>query len=305
MELWIPITIAAAFLQNVRSALQKALTGRLSPGGATYSRFCYALPFIAVYVAVLVWGFDFELPAPNLRFAVFAALGGIAQITGTFALVYLFTLRNFAVGNAYSKTETVQTALVGIVVLGDPITGGVAMAMLVALGGVVALSVGKGQLNARSLLTGFTDRAALMGIGSGALFGLSAVFYRAAALSLADADSSPTDFWIHAAFTLALVLIWQTLVMGAWLAWREPGQLKAVLGAWKIAGYVGASGTLASIGWFTAMTIQNAAYVRALGQIELVFTFIVSTLVFREKSNAIEIVGIALIVSGILILVLQ
>ena len=53
------------------------------------------------------------------------------------------------------------------------------------------------------------------------------------------------------------------------------------------------------------MTLQNAAYVRALGQIELVFTFIASTLFFREKSNAIEIFGIVLIVSGILMLVLQ
>jgi len=33
LELWIPITIAAAFFQNLRSALQKHLKGRLSTAG--------------------------------------------------------------------------------------------------------------------------------------------------------------------------------------------------------------------------------------------------------------------------------
>ena len=31
---------------------------------------------------------------------------------------------------------------------------------------------------------------------------------------------------------------------------------------------IGACGMLASVGWFTAMTLQNASYVRAVGQVE-------------------------------------
>ena len=42
IELWIPITVFAAFMQNLRSALQKHLKGRLSTGGASYVRFFYA-----------------------------------------------------------------------------------------------------------------------------------------------------------------------------------------------------------------------------------------------------------------------
>ena len=52
------------------------------------------------------------------------------------------------------------------------------------------------------------------------------------------------------------------------------------------------------------MTIQNAAYVRALGQIELVFTFIASVLIFRERSNPRELAGVALVVAGLLLLLL-
>ena len=110
---------------------------------------------------------------------------------------------------------------------------------------------------------------------------------------------------MRAAFTLACVTLFQTLVMAIYMRLREPGQLTAVFRSFRVSGWVGLSGMLASAGWFTAMTIQNAAYVRALGQIELVFTFIASILVFRERTTPIELLGIALVISGILILVLH
>ena len=62
---------------------------------------------------------------------------------------------------------------------------------------------------------------------------------------------------------------------------------------------------LASAGWFTAMTIQNAAYVRALGQIELLFTFAASIFLFHERPNRTEVIGIVLVVGGILLLLLH
>ena len=91
--------------------------------------------------------------------------------------------------------------------------------------------------------------------------------------------------------------------MALWMRWREPGQLGQVLRCWRWAGLAGLAGAVASIGWFTAMTIQNAAYVRALGQIELVFTFAAGVFIFKEKSSRLELAGIALVVAGILILV--
>jgi drug/metabolite transporter (DMT)-like permease len=69
--------------------------------------------------------------------------------------------------------------------------------------------------------------------------------------------------------------------------------------------WVGLCGALASIGWFTAMTIQQAALVRALGQLELVFTITTSTLIFKEKISKIELLGISLVILGIIILLLR
>lgn len=299
MELWVPITLAAAFLQNLRSALQKHLKGALGTSGATFCRFFYAVPLALAYAALLGEGYGFEWPAPNVRFAVFAMVGGVAQITATALLVYLFSLRNFAVGTTYSKTETVQTAIFGLVILGEAVSLAAAVAIAVSLAGVMAISVAKSRLTLRNLLFGWTGRAAFIGIASGAFFGLSAVAYRAAALSLGG-----EGFLMQAAFTLAFALVFQTAVMGAYLRLREPGEFTRVLRQWRVGSLVGVSGMLASAGWFTAMTIENAAYVRAVGQVELVFTFIASHFFFRERSTALEAAGIALIVGGIVILLL-
>ncbi len=300
MELWVPITLFAAFCQNLRSALQKHLKGRLSTSGATFSRFFYAVPFAALYATGLATLAGFPVPQPNPTFVAYAVVGGICQIIATALLLYLFGFRNFAVGTTYSKTETVQTAIFGIVILGDPIGLGASIAILVSLAGVMAISVATTHIRARSLLTSLTQKTALIGIVSGTFFGISAVSYRGASLSLGG-----EDFLMRAAFTLACVTVFQTLVMAVYMRLREPGQITKVIAAWRVAGLVGLSGMMGSAGWFTAMTIQNAAYVRALGQIELVFTFAASYFFFHEKTSRIELTGIILVIGGILILLLH
>jgi len=299
MELWVSITLVAAFMQNLRSALQKYLKGSLSTSGATFCRFVYAVPLALVYVAALGEGYGFAWPEPNPRFALFSMFGGIAQITATALLVYLFSLRNFTVGTTYSKTETVQTAIFGLVILGEPVSLPAAAAIAISLVGVMAISVAKSQLTLRNLLLGWTGRAAFIGILSGTFFGLSAVSYRAASLSLGG-----DGFLMQAAFTLACVVVFQTAVMAVWIRVREPGELTRVFRSWRVASLVGVAGVIGSAGWFTAMTLENAAYVRAVGQVELVFTFIASYFFFRERSTPLEIAGILLIVAGIVILLL-
>ena len=299
MELWVPVTLVAAFGQNIRSALQKHLKGSLSTDGATFCRFVYAVPLAIAYVTLLGEGFGFEWPAPNPRFAAFAMLGGLTQITATALLVYLFSLRNFAIGTTWSKTETVQAAVFGVVILGEPVSLAAAFAIGISLAGVMIISVAKGRLTLRNLLLGWTGRAAFIGALSGAFFGLSAVAFRAASLSLGG-----EGFLMQAAFTLACVLVFQTAVMTVWIRLREPGELTRVFRGWRVASLVGVSGMLGSAAWFTAMTLENAAYVRAVGQVELVFTFIASYFFFRERSTALEVGGILLIVAGVVILLL-
>jgi drug/metabolite transporter (DMT)-like permease len=300
VELWVYITVAAAFLQNFRSAMQKRLTGRLGTTGATFVRFGFGFPFAIVYVFVLHHAFGMDWPVPHLTFVLYGAAGGLAQIFATFLLLHLLSYRNFVVGTAYSKTDTVQAALFGIVILGDRISLGAAVAILVAMTGVIAISVARTEVTVRALAVSLFERRALIGLASGALFGISAVFYRAASLSLGG-----PGFLMPAGFTLVCVSIFQTAVMLGYMWLREPGQITAVARSWRPSLMVGLGGIAGSACWFTAMTIQNVAYVRALGQIELIFTFAASYFFFHERSNRREVLGVVLVAGGIIILLLS
>lgn len=299
IELWIPVTIFAAFMQNLRSALQKHLKGRLSTGGASYVRFFYALPFALAYVSAVIWIGGYRVPPANALFLVYCLAGGLSQILFTFLLVHLFSFRNFAVGTTYSKTEVIQVAILGLVLLGDTVSGFGVIAIGIGMIGILVLSVANTAVTWRGLAMGLFEKPTLIGLLCGAFLGASVVFYRGASLSLGDHPVLP-----RAAFALAVSLTMQTLIMGAYLIVREPGQMSAVIRNWRPALGVGVAGFLASVGWFTAFTLQNAAYVRAVGQIELVFTFIASAVVFKERTKPLELLGIALVILAILILIL-
>lgn len=276
--------------------LQKSLKGRLSTLGVTFSRFLYAAPLAWLVVAALLAREDAVWPGLTTAFAIYAGIGALAQIVATALLVALFSLRNFAVGVTFSKTEVVMTAILSAAILAEPVSGGAWVGILVTVTGVVVMS---GLPEPHRLTSGLLSRAAGVGIASGAIFAMASIGYRGASLSLESGD-----FLIRASVTLAIVTSFQTIVMALWLAWREPGELARVLQAWKIAGWVGLSGMLGSLGWFTAFTLQNAAYVKALGQVELLFTLAASAFFFKERISAAELLGIALICTGILLLVL-
>jgi len=297
MEIWIPITIAAAFLQNLRSAAQKHLKGVMGTTGATFVRFGFGLPFALLFVAALRLLAGYELPPPNAAFFGWAVLGGLAQILANFLLIHLFSFRNFAVGTAYSRTEPAQAALFGLFFLGERASPGALVAIAVSVLGVMLISVAHVRLSPRSLILSTFSRNALIGLASGTLFGVAAVAYRAASLSLGG-----PGFMMQAAVTLAVVITMQTAIMLAWMVLREPAEIARIAAAWKLSLFTGLVGASASFGWFAAMTLQQAAVVKSLAQIEMIFTFAASVFFFRERISRLEVLGCLLIVGGILML---
>ncbi|KAA3632281.1 MAG: hypothetical protein DWQ08_03745 [Proteobacteria bacterium] len=298
-EAWIPITIAAAFFQNLRSAIQKHLKGKLSNCGAAYARFLYALPLSLAYL----WGLQrfggLDYPSPDLAFLLYCLLGGVSQILFTVTLLWMFSFRSFAVGTTFSKLEVVMVAILGAIVLGDTLGAYAITAIVVSAIGVIALTIGQARLSTRALFAGLAQKSTVIGVLCAAWLGGSVVCFRGASLSLGH-----DDFVMAAAFTLAMSLVIQTVLMGGYLLFREPGELTRVIAHWRWASLVGLSGVLASIGWFTAFTIQNAGLVRALGQIELVFTYVATVTVFRERVSRLESAGILCIGAGIVLIVL-
>jgi drug/metabolite transporter (DMT)-like permease len=293
--LWIPITIWAAFAQTIRNAAQKSLTASLGALGATLVRFLYGLPFALLWLAGVKSIGQFAWPAFHPGFGFWVTVGAVSQIIATALLLRVMAERNFALGVAYSKTDAIQTALFGFVLLGDALSRGAAIAVLVGTCGVLLLSPPDRERPFRALLTGWTSRSALLGLASGAAFAMSAVGFRAAALALPD-----VPFVMSAAVTLVVAQAMQTVLLGGWLLARDAPVVAKTLRAWRPSVFAGMMGAAASVGWFTAMAIEPAAHVRALGMIELLFSYVVSLRLFRERLSRLERAGLLLLSVGLI-----
>ena len=299
MELWIPITVVAALLQCVRTALQQKLKALLSTNGANFVRYFYGAPVsLAMLGAIVVTGT--ALPMPGLKFLLLISLAGLAQIVATSLLIYAFTLRNFTVGTAYSKTETVQTAIFATLLLAEPLSFWAWIGIGVSLFGVWVLSIRGDAKGLRNILFGWTQKSALVGIAAGGCFAVAAISIRAASLSLPEGD-----FVVRAILSLAVMNSLQVVMLGVWLAMRERDQLVRVILTWRSSAIVGLLSVFGSACWALAMTLENAAHVRALGQIELVFTYIASRWLLKEDPLWGEILGSALVVAGVVLLLLR
>ncbi|MEM6694691.1 MAG: DMT family transporter [Pseudomonadota bacterium] len=299
MPLWIIATCLAAGIQTLRFILQRQVRDAgLSTGGATFSRFIFAAPLAIITVAVLQPLTATAWPSTTPAFWSYAFFGGLCQIGGTFATIMLFSLRNFAVGIAFTKTETIQVVLFSLLILGEGVSGAGLAAILVGIVGVILISSKDAGDTAR-WSGALRAKPMLLGLIAGAGFGLSAIGYRGAAL---DLDTGGALF--RAACTLAAVTAMQTVTMGLWLLWREPGEVARVLRAWRRTALVGLTGMLGSLAWFTAFALQNAAYVRAVGQIELVLGVIVAWAVFGERVARREAIGIAFLGLSVVALML-
>ena len=293
MELWIWLSVAAAAAQTVRFALQKALVGgALSPMAATWSRFLYSAPLVAVLIWVYMSQRGIAFPDLSARFWLFALGGGAAQVLATVSTVALFKRRAFAVGITFKKTEVMITALVGFIILGDAISATGAAALALGFVGVLFLS---DPPEGGSIF----NRGAALGLLSGLFFALSAVGYRGATLEIAGSDTL-----FISGITLALVTASQTVGVGLYLMARERAQIALTLQSWRTSVLVGLFSLIGSWCWFAAFSLKSAAYVFAVGQVELIFSVLVGAIWFRERVGGREGIGMILLVASILALVL-
>ncbi|MEQ9695055.1 EamA family transporter [Shimia sp. SDUM112013] len=299
MELWVAVSIAAALFQTVRFMLQKYLSQvSLSAAGATFARFLYSAPVALALLALYPVQGGAQLGVRGAEFWAYGATGGLAQIVATVLTVMLFKRRNFAVGVTFIKVEVLLTALIGLVVLGDTVSVLGLGAILVGVAGVLVLS-GPAAGAAAGGWARLLSPSAGLGLAAGALFGVSAVCYRGASLQVAGEDP-----FLRALVTLAAVTTMQTLAMVLWLRLREAGEIRRVAAAWRSAMWIGVTSMAGSFCWFTGFTLQNAAYVKAVGQVELIFAVLGSVLFFKESISGREWLGMGLLSCSILALVL-
>ena len=299
MPLWISITVAAALFQNIRTTMQQKIRGVLSVDGANFVRYLYGAPLAIGMLAFLVLGTGRNLPEISAPFLGLVTIAGVAQIVATSLMIHSFSLRNYAVGTVYSKTETVFVALFATFIAHEPLHPVAWLGILVCLGGVAILSVRGSFTSIRAILSELTHKGALYGVLAGAAFSLAAGNIREASKLLPDGD-----FMVRGITVLAFMNTIQIILMVAYLLWADRPQLGKVWVNWRSSIWVGIFSVLGSAGWALAMTLENAALVRAVGQIELVFTFIASHVVLKERPSAGEWLGSVLVVGGVVLILI-
>jgi len=293
MERWIVFTLLAVVMQSIRTAAQKQLTNQISIQAATLVRFLFGIIFALIYLFVIWRIYQPENFSLNQRFYFSGALAGISQVLATVCLIKALTLKNFAVGTALAKTEAILTAVLGALFFSAALSALGYLSVIVGVAGLLVAS--NWNVTIKDLSANESIR---YGIGAGLGFALASLWIRDASLAV------DVPRLLSAAAVLAYMVILQTLICLTWIILREREQLALIkqnIGACTFVGFTSVAG---SVGWFTAMSLQNAALVKTLGQIEFVISLLITYLYFGEKISSREYLGIVLIAISIVILLM-
>ncbi len=294
---WVIFTVLAAFFQNLRTSLQKRLNKSLSLVASAYVRFAFALPFALIVFLLNFRSLDIvPIILDQNNFIYYTFLGAIFQVIFTLLLLYLFKFSNFVVGTSLSKTEVIQIAIFEYIILKDKLNLFGIIGIVVATIGVIVITIKDVKLFFRN----FFSKVTLIGLTTGLILGLSVVYFRAAALSLENLSSN----FDKAITTLFFGLFIQTAVVTTYLLIFEKSEFKKFYHNKVEICFTGLAGFLATLSWFFAFTLIQASFVRAVGQIEILFSYVSSKYLFKEKITFIEIMGIIIFISGATLLLL-
>ena len=301
--IWIFAAIFAAACQTARSAFQKNMISKLGEYGAAYIRFCYALPFTS-----LIWLIWISVPGNNIpNLSLYSLLlclfGSVFQVLFTYVLMKVFAHKNFATGIAFSKTEVILIAFLEIIILSVTFSTSIMLGIILGVISVLLLSYAKKAdsiLKTIKLLINSTlSVGTLVGLLSGLLLAGSVVAFR---MSIISVEGPLLDKSIFISF---IAIVFQTILVGLYLVINKRDQFLAVIKYWKPSLPAGLSGTGATFGWFVAFGLTTAAEVRAVGQIELIFSILISVIFFKEKIKITELTGIILLGLSILIIIFE
>jgi len=283
--LWVAFTLSASAAQTARNVMQRELTEALGALGASQVRFLFGLPFAILFFVGLRLATGVAAPAITPAATGFIVMGALAQIAGTALMLAAMRARSFVVVIAFTKTEAAQVALYALLFLGETPTLKLIGAIVLATIGVFMMA-GTGAETARA---GW--RPVVMGLIAATAFAFAAVGFRGAVTRL----ETPS---IAMAATTVLVagLAVQTAILLIWLALFDRAGLKAILALWRASLLAGFMGALASQLWFVAFALTDAARVRTLALVEVLFAQAASLKLFRERPSAREWLGMALIV---------
>lgn len=282
---WVFFTLGAVVMQTFRNALQSQLSANVSTSGVTLARFLFAPPIALVYL-LLLYGFSEQIiPEFTLKFVLLVVVASVLQIAATSLMVVLFKQKNFAVGAGLAKSEALVAGVLGTVFFGSQLSLFGWLGILLG-GAAVFILAGGGRKGRLSLKT------VSIGLACGTCFALTSLFVREASHLLS------VPFPHSAAWVLMWVLCIQTSLLVSYIALKDRSTFVALKNNAKMTLATSATSCLGSICWFSAMALQHVAYVKTLGQVEVLFTLLIAIFWLKNKVKKHEVVGLLLIAAA-------
>ena len=293
---WIVTSVLGAFFQNARSSIQKKLNTEMSLMASTYVRFAFSLPILFVVFFIYFGNFNyFIISVQNSNFITYVILASVLQISFTLLFLYLLKFTNFLVGTALSKTEVIQIAFFEFIILKDYLNFYALLGIMISTIGVIIFST----KDLKNIINSFFSKSTVVGLLCGTLLALSVVFYRGS-MEFLEFTNKNFD---RALLTLFAATIIQTSLITLYLLLFEISEFKKIKSNIKLSSLAGFFGFSATISWFYSFSLVQAALVRAVGQIELLFSYISSRFMFKEKIRYIEIFGIIIFIFGLILVI--
>lgn len=269
-------------MQTFRNALQSKLSETVSTSGVTLARFLFAPPIAVLYLFILYAFSDQIIPDFSAKFVAVVLVASVLQIAATALMVVLFKQKNFAVGAGLAKSEALVAGVVGTLFFGSQLSLFGWIGIFVGAAAVFVLSGGgrKGELSFKTIL---------IGLACGTCFALTSLYVREASHLL------NVPFPHSAAWVLLWVLCVQTSLMLIYISVKNPQTFGLLKQNAKMTLSTSLTSCLGSICWFSAMALHHVAYVKTLGQIEVLFTIVIAVFWLKNKVKKHEVVGLLLI----------
>ena len=299
--MWVALTLVASLVQSARNAFARSLSGRVSPILNSWSRFAFNLPLSSALLLTLVALRGFPNVSP--RYYAFCLATGLAQLLGNVALIAAFRRASFAKSIVMHKLEIVFAALIGAVFFAElPSTLGW-IGICVCATGVVLMHFERHPGTSPSF---HFDSGAMLAMTAGLFLVLASFWLKEANAELVRWNPRVgADRFEVAAHTLFNVTWMEVVVLTLWLLLRRSDELSLVPTHWRRMVLIGSTGFLASLCWFWAYSLTLVAYVKAVGQLELVIAVVLSVVIWKEREVWRQLPGMALVVAGILLVLVD
>jgi len=300
MEIWVLFAVLAAATQALRTAIQRRMVAPLGSYGAAYIRFSYACPITWSCVILYTGLTGASLAGLPFSFWAWINIAALTQVIFTILLVQLFSHRSFAAAVAFSKTEVLQTAIFEALILGVVVTVQTGFAIALGVFATVMLALVKTNLTLSNIRQSIMSRQMAIGLSAGAFLGFCTVSYGAAMKAMTGGS-----LLSNAIYAAAIGVTIQAVCFGGYLYVVKRREFIASFVEWRGGAMAGVWAAICSICWFAAFLNHEVAPVRAVGQVELLFSIGFSVLYFKERVSRVELAAMGLLALSIIMVLLD